>query len=85
MGPTIAFIWLQTAIMILLAKEFLPNDMSHVWRNLFKEKKKPLILTPEERQARFEAHLAKCRKEELDAIQKRHDAAIAHLNRKRNQ
>ena len=78
---TIAFIWLQTALMILFAKEFLPNDMSHVWKNMFKEKKKPLILTHEERTARFEAHLAKCQKEELDAIQKRHDAAIAHLRK----
>ena len=53
MGPTIAFIWLQTAVMILFAKEFLPNDMSHVWRDLFKEKKKEE--TPEERDARRKA------------------------------
>ena len=78
---TIAFIWLQTALMILFAKEFLPNDMSHVWKNMFKEKKKPLILTHEERLARNKAHREKCSKEALEAIQKRHDDAQEHLRK----
>ena len=39
MGVTTAFIWFQIAIMILFAKEFLPQDMSHIWKNMFKERK----------------------------------------------
>ena len=41
MGVTTAFIWFQIAIMILFAKEFLPQDMSHIWKNMFKERKAP--------------------------------------------
>jgi hypothetical protein len=37
MGITTAFIWLQTAIMILFAKTFLPDNMSHIWKGLFGE------------------------------------------------
>ena len=49
MGVTTAFIWFQIAIMILFAKEFLPQDMSHIWKNMFKKRKKPHIMTDEER------------------------------------
>ena len=37
MGITTAFIWLQTAIMIMFAKNVLPDNMSHIWKGLFGE------------------------------------------------
>jgi hypothetical protein len=47
LSGTFAIIWFQIAILVLFAKEFLPQDMTWVWRQFIK-KKKP---TPEEIEA----------------------------------
>ena len=53
LSGTFAIIWFQIAIMVLFAKEFLPNDMSWVWRQFLEKKKKKE--TPEEIEARRKA------------------------------
>ena len=37
MGTTFAYIWFQTAMLIIFAKNFLPDNMSHIWKGLFGE------------------------------------------------
>jgi len=79
MGITTAFIWLQTAIMILFAKNFLPENMSHIWKNFFGE---PTPTTKQLKERKESERIAK--KVEFDRAYEWHKSCIEkHSNRRR--